>query len=147
MTRADIIGMTGEVVIRGWRGYDLLWESVTANKVVNAGKVNLTRALGGLVPSSPITHIAFGRGTTSTSDEMESLEDERFRKAITRVGYHAANLVQFDWLLGDSEAVDENITEIGLVMADGKLFSRLVRAPIYKSSTLRLTGAWLIDLS
>lgn len=116
------------------------------NLVVNVGKQNVARLLGGLSSGKPITKIGFGEGTTAPAVGNTSLTNA-FTKDIDSVNYPSAKQVQFVFSLSASEANGMNITELGLFNSSNVLFSRKTRSAIAKTSSVIITGIWTITIN
>ncbi|MCO5285218.1 MAG: phage tail protein [Chitinophagaceae bacterium] len=124
----------------------LIEQSLEKNLVVNLGKTNVAKLLGGDAAGKAITKIAVGEGTAAPTTGDTNLTN-KFTKAIGSVAYPTANSVQFNFEIGTTEANGLNITELGLFNDSGVLFSRKVRAAIAKTSAVVITGIWTININ
>lgn len=121
----------------------LIGEFDELNLIVAGAKNQLARMIGGDAANRNIVNIGFGIGASPAAPGNTALTSA-YTKAVTSIDYPAAGQVRFNWSLSTSEANGKEITEFGLICADGTLFSRKVRAPIQKESDLSLSGSWTI---
>lgn len=127
---------TGKL-LEQWKGHNL---------VVNLGKNNVARLIGGDAAGMAVTKIAVGEGTATPAVTDAALTNA-FTKNIDAVTYPSANSVQFSFSLGSADANGLSITELGLVTAGGNLFSRKTRTAITKTSAVIVTGLWTITVN
>lgn len=123
---------------------NLLEEHVEENLIVNKGKYNLIRLLGGNSANRSVTDIAFGEGTSAAAAGDTALTNA-YTKNISSVSYPDTSSVVFNWTLGSGEANGKAITEFGLIHQNGDLFNRRVRSVINKTSDISLAGTWKIQ--
>lgn len=124
----------------------LIEQSEEHNLVVNLGRKNVARLLGGDATGKAITQIAVGEGTAAPAKGDTDLTN-KFTKAIGSVSYPTDNSVQFNFEIGTADANGKNITELGLFNDNGVLFSRKTRAAIAKTSAVVITGIWTININ
>lgn len=116
------------------------------NLVVNLGRKNVARILGGDSTGKAITKIGVGDGTSAPAKTDTDLTN-KFVKNIGSVSYPTENSVQFSFEIGTGDANGINITELGLYNDSGVLFSRKTRQPIAKTSAVVITGIWTININ
>lgn len=123
---------------------NLLWQEFHKNLIVNDGREQFCHLLAGDVTNRSITQIGFGTNSTATIVTDTALTGS-FAKAIGAITYPAINSVLINWTLGTTEANGMTIYEFGLLCANGKLFSRLVRTGgIVKTNAIQLVGTWTL---
>lgn len=123
----------------------LMWEMHEKNLIVNTGYTAVLEALAG-VAAAAITRI--GIGTNGTAPEPTDTElTAPFLLDIETIEYPTPTSVRFNFRIGYSEANGMNISEFGLITADGRLFSRRSRVtPIEKSENMSIVGQWDIHI-
>lgn len=115
------------------------------NLVVQVGKTNVTKLLGGGVAGVAITQI--GVGTNSTAPALsDTALTSQFKKAVDAVSYPDASSVRFSFTIDGTEANGKTIREFGLLDANDGLFSRKSHADIVKTSSVILSGTWTITI-
>ena len=143
----DIIRVTGDVTLT-ITYLDGRIETVhLRNLVVNNGKTILSRLLGhdGSYTGEYVNQIAFGTGSTPASVGDTALEAQVLAKEAT-VTYPAFNKVMFSATMQANEGGSNTYREIGLLSAGSNgLFSRLVIAPIGKTSLYMIKVDWTIS--
>lgn len=114
------------------------------NMIVNGARVAMSMLVSeGADTGKVITR--FGVGTCQdTATPADTTLSDIYANAIIGHDYPEAGTVRFFWKLGYDEANDKNISEFGLFCADGSLFSRKVRSPIFKASDISFEGEWSI---
>lgn len=115
------------------------------NMIVNMARVAMSILVseGGDASRKIITH--FGVGTNQeTAVPTDTELTEVYMNELTGHDFPEAGTVRFFWRLGYDEANEKNACEFGLFCADGSLFSRKVRSPIYKASDIAFEGEWSI---
>ncbi|MFT8276044.1 hypothetical protein ACMSSJ_10950 [Kerstersia gyiorum] len=121
-----------------------LIQVIQEKNLIVAGAANqLSRFLGGDGENRHVSRIGFGVGTTAAAPGDTALTSP----VILPIGsttYPQTGRVRFSWSLPKSEGNGLEITEFGLLCADGTLFARKVREAIHKKPDLSLTGAWTI---
>jgi len=125
------------------------------NLIVNTGYQAAAQALGGYI-SGDATIVKIGMGINAAPPTMaDTLLVNHFTKSFTSVEYPAPVVqsdgtviysVQFNFTIDFLEAVGMVIYEWGLLTQDGRLFSRLTRAPIEKTNEMQLVGHWQINI-
>lgn len=116
------------------------------NLVVNLGKANAAKLIGGDVSAAAVTKISVGEGAVAPSVTDTGLTNA-YTKAIDAVTYPTANSVRFSFSLGAGEGNGLNIAELGLITAGNQLFARKTRTPIAKTSAIIITGLWTITIN
>jgi hypothetical protein len=116
------------------------------NLVVNSGKLNVCKLLGGDATGKKLTHISVGTNPTPPSLTDTAITGA-FSKAIDSVAYVGNNIVQFIYSIAGTEANGITIQEAGLFNDSGVLFARKQRSPIVKTSAIALEGVWEIQIS
>lgn len=129
-----VLDKTGKI-IDSWRDN---------NMIVNGARVAMSMLVSeGADTGKVITR--FGVGTCQdTATPADTGLSDIYTNAIINHDYPEAGTVRFFWKLGYDEANDKNISEFGLFCADGSLFSRKVRSPIFKASDISFEGEWSI---
>jgi hypothetical protein len=114
------------------------------NMIVNAARDAMAGFLAGQGSGKNIANIAFGvNGVVPTPDDTEITE--AFVRSVESISFPGTGEVEFGWRLLTTEGNGKAINEFGLLMADGTLFARKVRAlPINKDSDIALEGQWRI---
>ncbi len=121
----------------------ILEEYTDNNLIVNLGKTNVAKLLGGNVAGKKITKIAVGTGNLPPDVTDNSLTNI-FSKAIDSTSYPDFNSVLFSWTLTTDDANGLTITEFGLLNEDDVLCARKVRAGIVKNNAISIIGSWKI---
>lgn len=134
------------IMITDARTGKLIDQSEEHNLVVNLGKKNVARMLGGDSYGTKVTKISVGEGTAAPAVSDTALTNP-FTKNIDSVTYPADNSVQFSFSLGSGDANGMNITELGLITSGNILFSRKTRTAIAKTSAVIITGLWTITVN
>jgi len=116
------------------------------NLVVDLGKANVAKLLGGDVTGKAITQIGCGTGVNAP-DSADLLLTNSFIKNISSVSYPDALSTTFHWTIEDTEANGKDLTEFGLFNSSGFLFARKVRSAITKTNAIRLQGSWTIHIN
>lgn len=114
------------------------------NLVVNLGKENIAKLLGGT--GYAITHVSVGEGTNSASVTDTALTNP-FTKAVDSVAFPAFDKVRFAFSFDAGDANGMTITELAMVNSNGDIFSRKTRAPIVKTSAILISGFWTFTIS
>lgn len=138
--------VTGRVRISVFRNGKLEYLDEGENLIVNDGLTILSNVLSNASSGQTVDTIGFGTDGTTPALGDTGLTGA-FTKAIDGLQYPAYNQVQFDWSLDYSENNGMTIQEMGLIAADGTLFSRKTRAPIVKDNTIRIEGSWTITFN
>jgi len=133
------------LVLDARTGEELL-RSEDNNLVVNLGKKNVARLIGGDAYGSAVSSISVGEGTVAPAVGDTGLTNA-FTKAVDAVTYPSDNSVQFSFSLGAGDANGKSITELGLLTGSGKLFSRKTRTAIAKTADVIITGLWTITVN
>lgn len=114
------------------------------NLVVNLGKENIAKLLGGA--GFAITKIAVGEGSNLPTVNDTALTNA-FTKNIDSVAYPAFDKVRFAFSFDSTEANGLTITELAMVNNNNQIFSRKTRAAIVKTSAILITGFWTFTIS
>lgn len=124
-----------------WRG--LLDDQFTDdNLIVNRGRTNVSRLVGGDVAGLSVTKIGYGTNGTPAAHGNTVLASP-YVKALDGKTYPDDYSVLFNFSLGANEANGMQIKEFGLLTASGLLHARKVRGGVLvKDSDLSLTGTW-----
>lgn len=114
------------------------------NMIVNGARIAMSMLVSeGADTGKVITR--FGVGTcANTATPADTVLQDTYANDILNHDFPEAGTVRFFWKLGYDEANDKNISEFGLFCADGSLFSRKVRSPIFKASDISFEGEWSI---
>jgi hypothetical protein len=142
----DLINVKGSLDLYIRDKYNRLISHIhQKNLVVNLGRNNLAKLLGGDFTDRNITDVGFG--TYSQPPVLSNIDlTNKYSKAISSVSYPQTGAVRFDFLLDFGENNGVNIYEFGLFSADGTMFSRLVRQEaISKTSDFKIDGEWTIQ--
>jgi hypothetical protein len=122
-------------------------DSYTAhNLVVNLGKLNVCKLLGGDAAGHSLTKISVGTNGTAPALTNTAITGA-FTKDIDSVAYSGNDIVRFVYTIATTEANGITIQEAGLLNSAGVLFARKQRTPIVKTSAIALQGTWEIKIS
>jgi hypothetical protein len=125
-----------------YRRGELIEHFVDDNLIVDQGRTNITRLLGGDGANLQIAQIGFGISNAVAVPGNTALTGS-YVKAIDSHSYPSATSVLFNFSLAVGEANGMAIYEFGLLTASGLLHARKVRGgPLMKASDLSLTGTW-----
>jgi len=125
-----------------YRKGKLIEHFVDDNLIVDQGRTNVTRLLGGDSANLQIAQIGFGTSNAVAAPGNTALTSA-FVKAIDSHSYPSATSVLFKFSLGTGEANGKAIYEFGLLTASGLLHARKVRGgALMKESDLSLAGTW-----
>ncbi len=115
------------------------------NLIVDKARYDLARIISGAsgYTGKYINTIGFGTSTAAPTNADTTLTTP-YTKAIDSVAYTDGISVTFNWSLGLTENNGMAITEFGLLLSNGDLFSRKVRSAINKASDFSLNGTWQI---
>ncbi len=128
------------VFVRG----ELVDEYEETNLLVDQGRSNVTRLLGGDGANLQITQIGFGTSGIVPAAGNTALTNQ-FLKTLTSHSYPTATSVQFNFDLATTDANGLMIMEFGLITASGTLHARKVRsAALAKASDMSLSGSWAL---
>ncbi|HQS59619.1 MAG TPA: hypothetical protein PKZ37_14670 [Gallionellaceae bacterium] len=110
--------------------------------IVDQGRSNVTRLLGGDVANLHIAQIGFGTNGAAALPGNTALTGA-FVKSIDGHSYPSATSVLFNFSLAAGEANGLSIIEFGLLTASGLLHARKVRGGAFlKEADLSLSGTW-----
>lgn len=113
------------------------------NLIVNGAREIQAQRLAGDGAGRHVARIAFGEGESPASPNDTSLTGA-YSRELTGHDYPAVGEVRFSFELARSEANGKMIREMGLIAADGTLFSRKVRGVIEKYDEISISGTWTI---
>lgn len=113
------------------------------NMIVNSARVAMSMLVSEGNNDKIITTFAVGTNN-ETATPTDTTLSQIYTNTLLGHSFPEDGTVRFDWKLGYDEANDMNITEFGLICADGSLFTRKVRSPIYKASDISFEGEWYI---
>lgn len=157
----------GRLVFKVIRGGETI-RVASSNLIVGGGRNAMAKLLAG---QTGMHAAKVGVGTNATAPDVtdtvltgwthevegQTVTDEPVAVNISevRVGtgleaddgstFDDPNAVQFHFVFGVSSAVGVPISEYGLILADGTLFSRVVRmAPFTKTNLDKIVGFWQI---
>ena len=126
---------------------NVLFEYDWKNLITDVGYRAAAEALAN-VTGAAITHIGMGTNSTTPANGDTAITNA-VMVPVQSVEYpntefRSSMLINFsvDFLV----AVGMNIYEWGTITGDGRLFSRLVRAPIIKTNEMMLLGQWVINI-
>ena len=115
------------------------------NLIVDGGYAAAAQSLAG-VAGAAITRVRVGESTTEPQPGDTAIAAPFETVQITGVDYPDF-AVCFNFSINADTANGINIAEWGLITADGRLFSRLVRDEIIaKTNAIEILGAWTINL-
>lgn len=117
-----------------------LWSMTDSNLIVAGGYRITAEALAG-TPGTKISNVAIGTNTTEPQ-ETDTQITNAVMTTIQNVEYPAPSTVRFHFRFEYTDAVGMSIAEFGLLSADGRLFSRKVRAVIEKTEHMTIVGMW-----
>ncbi|MCG2614910.1 hypothetical protein LZZ85_11480 [Terrimonas sp. NA20] len=143
----DGLIVRGEVDIRLYQGETEVNRVYEPNLVVDLGKTNVAKLLGGDAAGKAVTK--FGVGTNAVSAAVGDVGlTGMFSKSIDSVSYPDSRSVMFHFDLDNGEANGISIREFGLLNDSNVLFARKVReAAIVKTNLIRLVGTWKITIN
>lgn len=113
------------------------------NLIVNVGKQQTARLLGGDTTGRSVDRVGVGIGTSTAAAGDTALTSPVYVTAS--VTYPTQTSVQFAYTFDLSTANGLAITEFGLVTVAGNLYSRRVRSAINKDSSFSISGTWTIQ--
>lgn len=114
------------------------------NMIVNLARIAMSILVSEGGDSGKII-TTFGVGTNQeTATPSDTSLTDIYTNQIWGHDFPEPGTVRFFWRLGYDEANEKNACEFGLFCADGSLFSRKVRSPIYKASDIAFEGEWSI---
>jgi len=116
------------------------------NLITTVGYSAAAQALAG-VSGAKVASI--GMGVNATPPKLtDTALSSAVTKPFTTIAYNpdTTPAVQFNFTIDFLDAVGMTIFEWGLITQDGRLFSRLTRAPIQKTNEMMLVGHWLINM-
>lgn len=126
--------MKDNVQLSGWVTFETIGPDGTVvdviegpNLIVDLGKLNAERLLGGHVDGKPITSMAFGTNGTPPAPGDTAITAP-LTKAITATSYASGNIVVFETNILTSDPA-MTVAEVGLLNADGVLCHRKVFDP------------------
>ena len=114
---------------------------------MNEGLNIIRDLLGGDLNEEP-TDIAVGTDNTVVATTDTALGIEVFRNQITR-RLDSAQQITFQLFISTSQANGNTLVEAGLIRVKNqvdRMFSRIVFAPIVKTSSVSVTITWTITL-
>lgn len=113
------------------------------NMIVNLARISMSMLVSEGTAEKIVTKFAVGtNNATATPTDTELTE--AYINDIVGHSFPEDGTVKFEWKLDYDEANGKNITEFGLLSADGTLFSRKVRAAIAKADDIAFEGEWSI---
>lgn len=118
---------------------------VEHNLIVNPARTAMAHLAGDADPDKQI--VSFGVGVATDEPQLtDEALTEPFVKKLDSHEYPEDEPynVQFNFSLSTEEANGMDITEFGLLCADGSLFAHKVRKMIGKDSDISLSGSWTI---
>lgn len=131
----------GVFTLNVFRHGELIDQFSDDNLIVNQGRTNVARALGG-EHDYRIASIGFGVNGSAAAPTNTALQGA-FIKPIDAVSYPDAYSVLFSFSLAAGEANGLQIQEFGLITGSGLLHARKVRGGILvKDQDLALSGTW-----
>lgn len=113
------------------------------NMIVNLARQALAMLVSEGSPDKIISQFAVGTGTDVATPADTTLTNI-YANQLVGHEFPENGVVKFLWRLGYDEANGLDISEFGLLCADGSLFSRKVRESIYKASDIAFEGEWSI---
>lgn len=118
-----------------------------SNLVVNLGRANVAKLIGGSPDGKPVTKVACGE-SSAPADLADTTLLNQFTKGIDSATYPAGNKVSFAFTFGETDANGLEIVEFGLFNSDSLMFARKVReTPIVKTSAIIIAGIWTITIN
>ena len=144
--KKDLVGILSVQVIDVATG-KVLDSFTDKNLIVNTGKTNITKLLGGS-GGYPLNTVGVGTNATAPSVTDTALTPSSGNSVtVDSVTYPDALTVQFNFTIGTGVANCLSINEFGLIDSNGNLFSRKTRATIAKTSSVKLVGTWQISIA
>jgi hypothetical protein len=141
----NTIFLRGSVYVGIYKKGHLVDEWQDANLVVNGAREQLACLIASATENKYINRVAFGTNG-SESDVSNTFITDQFVIPISSYSFPSNGQVRFNWLLKEKDNNGMAILEMGLLMADNKLFARKVwQNPFNKDSTISLEGHWIIS--
>ena len=124
--------------------HEIINEFRQSNLIVNTGYTAAAQSLAG-VSGAAIVNVQVGTSTTTTAPTDTAITNA-VQVPVVSVEYPDF-AVRFNFQINANQANGMSIAEWGLITADGRLFSRLVRDEIIaKTDAIEILGAWTINL-
>ena len=132
----------GVFTLNVFRRGELIDQYRDDNLIVDRGRTNVVRLLGGADSGLRIAKIGFGTNGAAAAPANTVLQGA-FIKSLDAAEYPDAYSVLFRFSLGSDEANGLGIQEFGLLTLSGLLHARKVRGGVLvKDSDLALSGTW-----
>lgn len=133
----------GYLVLKIWKGTELLETIKGENLIVDLGLDIMAAAIGGTADQNIVE---YGAGTSGTSPASgDTSLTAPFVKVLDTVTFPSTGLVTFTFSMDNSEGNGATYQEWGLYCDAGPLFSRKTSTAIAKSSAIRIEGEWTIS--
>lgn len=153
MQNIDGVNIKGELHLRvvDHEG-NVLQQFAFNNLVVNNGKLNVAKLLGGDAAGKKIDTVGVGTSATAAAVTDTTLTGSFTRAvngntAYSAITYPANGQVQFAFTIQTSEANGMTINEFGLLNTNGDLCARKVLSTsISKTSAFAIEGEWIIKV-
>ena len=126
----------------------LIDEFIEHNIITDIGYRTAAEMLAG-VPNSHINRIIIGENYTppTAADTINTVSTNRLILPFTRIEYPDNFSVRFNFRVLATVGNGMNMVEFGLLTANNRLFSRLVRTQIIeKSDQFEILGGYIINL-
>ena len=147
MITMDSIRAAGAVKLQVYKDDVLIYSVTENNLVVNLGKANVARLLGGDASGVAVNQIGIGSNGADTTILDTGLTNT-FKKPVSAVSYPDGQSVRFDFDILSDEGNGITIRELGLFNGNDVLFARKIRTgEIRKDNTVRLVGSWTITVN
>lgn len=128
----------------------VLFEMEDNNLVVNTGRTNLVKLMGGDIAGEVVDTIGVGTSNTAATVSDTALTGA-FTKALNTGGtsnIYTTNTVTFGYQIDTTEANGMTIWEFGLLNTSGVLIARKVlSASIAKTVSFAITGTWTLTVT
>jgi hypothetical protein len=140
----DTIQLRGAVCIDVYENGVLIERIEDNNLVVDLGRENVAKLVGGIAGGAAVTQIAVGDNGVPAVVADNAITNQ-FAKPVVSVTQPAPNKVMFNYDIDNTEANGLTIREFGLLNANGVLVARKVpSAEIVKTNAIRLVGSWTL---
>jgi hypothetical protein len=125
---------------------ELISEFTEHNIITDVGYRAAAQALAG-VTNSHINRIIIGQNTVPPAASDTSIGGTTLTLHFTNVEYPDNFSIRFNFMINANTGNGMNMAEFGLLTADGRLFSRLVRPQIIeKTDQIEVLGGYIINL-
>lgn len=140
----DKFNLLGFLELRGYQKGHLIWIKRGKNLIVTAGRQGLLECLAG-TSNKNIAKVQAGTNATTTSLSDIAITNPVDITGLTFSSTAAALIISFDF--GENMGTGMLVSEFGIILKDGTLFSRKTVTAFEKIAGLSVKGTWTINLS